>query len=69
MYEKSASVTFGGMVLDPNGDSRWPLPPKKDRPQPLIENAAVMSRRTTLPARAVGGTLSRWVRVEGGRCA
>lgn len=59
MYEKSSSVTFGGYALLPKGENLEFDPPKKDRPQPLIEKAAVVKRTKAMEVRAVGGTESR----------
>ena len=64
MYEKSSSVTFGGYCLLPKGDNRAPLPPQRERPQPLIERAAVSVTRSAVPARADGGRESRCVALE-----
>jgi hypothetical protein len=61
MYEKSSSVTFGGYALLPNGENREVEPPQNERPQPLIETAAVVKRTNIADASAEGGTESRWV--------
>lgn len=55
-------MTFGGYALLPNGEKRALDPLQNERPQPLIETARKVVRRTTmLLTRVVGGTVSRCV--------
>ena len=54
-------MTFGGYALLPKGENlELDPPPKKERPQPLIEKAAVVKRTRAMEVRAVGGIESRW---------
>ena len=53
-------MTFGGYDLLPKGENLEFDPPKKERPQPLIEKAAVVRRTRAREVRAVGGRASRW---------
>jgi len=53
-------VTVGGYALLPNGDNLDP-PPKNERPQPLIEKTAVVTKMTRRDAVSVLGWMaSRW---------